>query len=72
MLKEIIMQVEDMKCAGCEGTVRKQLLTLQGVYDARANFKSGAILLNVDVSFKPVEAFKAIKNLGYTPVKPPE
>lgn len=72
MLKEITMQVEDMKCAGCEGTIRKKLLTLQGVYDARANFKSGVILLNVASSFKAVEAFNVIENLGYTAIKPPE
>jgi len=69
MLKEITMQVEDMKCAGCEGTIRKQLLTLKGVYDAQANFKSGVLLLDVEPSFKPMEAFKAIEDLGFTPVK---
>ena len=72
MLKEVVMKVEDMKCAGCEGTIRKQLLMLQGVYDARANFKSGLILLDVEPSFKSMEAFKAVEKLGYTPVKPPE
>jgi copper chaperone CopZ len=72
MLKEITMQVEDMKCAGCEGTIRKQLLMLKSVYDARANFKNGVILLNVGPSFKLEEAFKVIEELGYTAVKPPE
>ncbi|MDQ6955825.1 MAG: heavy-metal-associated domain-containing protein [Mariprofundaceae bacterium] len=72
MLQEVAMKIEDMKCAGCEGTVRKKLLTVKGVYEARANFKSGAVLLNVSSSFQSSEAVKAIRELGYTPVKPTE
>lgn len=63
------MKVEDMKCAGCEGTIRKQLLMLKDVYDARANFRSGMLLLNVESSFKAADAVKVIRDLGFTPVE---
>ncbi len=69
MVKEVTIQIEDMKCTGCEATIRKRLLTLKGVYDARANFKTGQILLNVSSGFQMSEAGKAIGELGYTPEK---
>ncbi len=66
-MREIVIHVEDMKCAGCEATLRKKLLTLNGVYDARANFKNGAVLLSVNSGFQISAADKAIRELGYTP-----
>ncbi len=69
MVKEVTIKIEDMKCTGCEGTIRKRMLTLKGVYDARANFKNGLLLLNVSSSFQMPEADKAIRELGYTPEK---
>ncbi len=69
MVKEVTIKIEDMKCTGCEGTIRKRMLTLKGVYDARANFKSGMLLLNVSSGFQMPEADKAIRELGYTPEK---
>ncbi len=70
MVKEVRLKVEDMKCAGCEATIRKRLLTLKGVYDARANFKTGDVLLNVNSSFQISRADEAIRTLGYTPGTP--
>ncbi len=72
MLQEVEMKIKDMKCSGCEGTVRKKLLTVNGVYEARANFKNGVVLLSVASSFQSAEALKAIRDLGYTPVQPNE
>jgi len=69
MNQELEMKIKDMKCTGCEGTVRKALLKLEGVDDARANFKSGLVLLSVSSSFQSSEAIKVIQNLGYTPIK---
>ena len=72
MTQELEMRIKDMKCAGCEGTIRKALLKLEGVNEARANFKSGLVLLSVSSSFRYPEAIKAIQDLGYTLVKPHE
>jgi len=72
MLQEVEMRIQDMKCAGCEGAVRKKLLTVPGVYEARANFKNGLVLLSVYSSFQLSAATKAIQDLGYTLVQPNE
>jgi len=65
-MREIFMQVTDMKCAGCEATIRKRLLKLDGIYDARANFKTGKLCLNVTHEFQPLDAQSAMAELGYT------
>jgi len=65
-MKEITIKVNDMKCAGCEATIRKELLKLNGVYDARANFKTGDVWMHVnESSFRIAEADEAIRELGY-------
>ncbi|GMQ99581.1 MAG: hypothetical protein BMS9Abin18_0399 [Zetaproteobacteria bacterium] len=67
-MKEMTIRVIDMKCAGCEATIRKELLKLNGVYDARANFKTGDVWIHVNESrFRIAEADEAIRNLGYQP-----
>ncbi len=65
-MREIFMKIKDMKCSGCEGTIRKRLLRLEGVFDARANFKTGKLLLNVTPDFQPSEVPKVMQELGYT------
>jgi len=71
-MREIFMEIKDMKCAGCEATIRKRLLKLAGVYDARANFKTGKLLLNVTSAFQPSEVAKTMQELGYTLVEDTE
>lgn len=66
MLKDVFMKITDMKCAGCESTVRKQLLKLENVYDARASFKTGKLLLSVRQEFQPSEAVQVLQEIGYT------
>jgi len=69
-MKEIAIKVADMKCDGCEATIRKALLKLNGVYDARADHKTGNVWLHVNESrFRIVEADKAIRKLGYEPAE---
>ncbi len=60
------MEITDLKCTGCEATVRKQLLKLESVYDARASFKTGKLMLSVRADFQPPEAVKALLEIGYT------
>ena len=66
MMKEVFMEIKDMKCSGCEATIRKRLLTLKGIYDARANFKNGKLQLNVTSDVQPSEVTRVMKELGYT------
>ncbi len=69
MVTEIFMKITDMKCAGCEATVRKQLLKLESVYDARASFKTGKLMLSVRSDFQPSEAVRILQEVGYTLVQ---
>jgi len=67
-MKEITIKIIDMKCDGCGTTIRKALLKLNGVYDARADYKTGNIWLHVNGShFRIAEADEAIRKLGYEP-----
>jgi len=66
VIRDIFMEITDLKCAGCEATVRKQLLKLESVYDARASFQTGKLMLSVRADFKPPEAVKALQEIGYT------
>lgn len=67
-MNEITIKVADMKCDGCEATIRKALLKLDGVFDARANHKSGEVWLQVNESdFRVSAADAAIRGLDYEP-----
>jgi len=66
-MNEITIKVIDMKCDGCEATIRKALLKLDGVYDARADHKIGNVWLSVRSGFSIVAADEAIRKLGYEP-----
>jgi copper chaperone CopZ len=63
---DIFMNISDLKCAGCEATVRKRLLKLDAVYDARASFRTGKLLLSVRPDFDAAEAVAALREIGYT------
>jgi len=66
-MKNIVIRVTDMKCTGCEATIRKAMLKLDGVYDARADFESGIVWIDVHDGFSIAAADTAIRSLGYTP-----
>lgn len=67
-MKEITIRVNDMKCDGCGVTIRKALLKLNGVYDARVDYKTGNVWMHVNESrFRIAEADEAIRKLGYQP-----
>jgi len=67
-MNEIIIKVIDMKCNGCEATIRKALLKLNGVYDTRADHKTGKVWMQVnEAAFRIAEADEAIRKLGYQP-----
>jgi len=65
-MKEFTIRVTDMKCDGCGATIRKALLKVNGTYDARADYKTGNVWMQVDESrFRIAEADEAIRKLGY-------
>jgi len=66
-MKHLAIRITDMKCAGCESTIRKALLKLDGVYDARGDHKSGLVWIEASDGFSLLRADQAIRELGYTP-----
>ncbi len=67
-LKHITIKLAGMRCDGCENTIRKRLLKLDGIYDARANDKTGEVHLSVNESvFRMTDVDAAIRELGYEP-----
>ncbi len=67
-MKEMVIRIAGMKCDGCEATIRKALLELDGVFDAHANHKTGEIWLQVFESHFSIAAVdKALRKLGYGP-----
>jgi len=67
-MKKMTLRVGNMTCAGCEATIRKALLHLDGIEDAWADHKTGRVWLQVDESrFRIAEVDQAIRQLGYEP-----
>ncbi len=57
-----------MTSNACESTIRKVLLKVNGIYDARADHKTGNVWMHVNEShFHIVEADEAIRKIGYKP-----
>ncbi len=67
-MKEITVRIGGMTCDGCEATIRKALLKLDGIYDARANHKTGHVWVGInESSCRIAEIDRTIRNLGYQP-----
>ena len=67
-MKEITIRVTGMTCDGCEATIRKALLKVNGVSDVRADHKTGNVWMDVnEPRFRITEVDEAIHRLGYKP-----
>ena len=69
MDKRITLIVENLKCGGCENTVRKILEGIQGISNVSVDSTKGSIDFNQEVD--PAITDKAIHFLtkaGYTPL----
>jgi len=50
MVMERSFQVDKTQCEGCETTIEKQLLTVPGVLEAKAEDKTGKVWVRYDVT----------------------
>jgi copper chaperone CopZ len=69
MDKRTALQVENLKCGGCENTVRKILEGIHGVHNVSVDSANGSIVF--DQEDNPAITEKAIRFLtkaGYTPL----
>lgn len=64
-MKEIDLNVEGMKCSGCENRVKNVLKSIDGVEEVEASHESGKvnIKLSKDVSWDEIK--KAIEDLDF-------
>ena len=63
------LYVENLKCGGCENTVRKILEGIQGVSGVVVNSEKGSIEFNQEDNLKITEkAIQFLTKAGYTPL----
>jgi copper chaperone len=46
------IEVENIKCGGCAGTIRKRVMELPGVNDAEVLVEQGVVLIEADESLR--------------------
>ena len=64
-MKELVFNVEDMVCNGCENRVQNALKTIDGVEDVVANHENGTVTvtLNKEVSEDVIK--EKIEDIGF-------
>jgi len=63
---EIVLNVEGMTCDGCEMTIEKGLLTLEGVTEVKANHETGVTIVKADtLKVNKSDLVKVIEKVGY-------
>lgn len=63
------LYVENLKCGGCENTVRKILEGIQGVRNVIVNSENGSIEFDQGDNLKITKkAIQFLKKAGYTPL----
>ncbi len=66
MMKNIVLQVKGMTCAGCAGSIGNALKRSPGVSEAKADFASGKLSVSFDEGKTDEKTIKHIVNeLGY-------
>lgn len=61
----IEMKIGGMSCSGCEGTVRKALLSVPGVKAATVSRDSKSASIEADISVKKDSLSAAVQKAGY-------
>lgn len=64
--KEWNLHIEGMHCISCTLAVKKALLSVPGVRDAKVNFKKESALVTADESVTLREMQRSIAQTGYT------
>lgn len=57
-------QVDNIKCGGCAGRIRQQLLGLSGVSDVQVDIKQGVVRVEADAE-QADAILSRLKRLGY-------
>ena len=65
-MKETILRVEGMSCAGCVNAVRNALVGIAGVREAVVSLEEGSARVVHDEGAAPSDLVAAIEAAGYT------
>ncbi len=69
-VEEVVLNVKGMTCGMCENAVRAQLLKVDGVKDAAADYKKGKAVVKVEEGkAKTDELIKAVEKAGFSASK---
>ncbi len=58
------IEVENIKCGGCAGSIRKGLLALEGVDSVDVNIETGAVEVQADDGLRP-DITRKLASMGY-------
>ena len=61
------IEVENIKCGGCGGSIVKVLQALEGVTSASVDVERGCVMVEGDIAQRPVVAAR-LQQLGYPEV----
>jgi len=64
-VKTIYIEVDNLKCGGCENTIKKQLKKITQVVDVKAHFESSAVEVTFNQTTDESELYSTLKRLGY-------
>ena len=59
------LKVAGMTCGGCEQSVSRALGRLEGVAGVRADFRTGAVVIEAERALDPDEVRRAVEDAGY-------
>jgi copper chaperone CopZ len=66
-VEEVELNVKGMTCGACENAVRAQLLKVDGVKDATADYKKGKAIVKIEEGkAKTDELIKAVEKAGFS------
>lgn len=64
-MKEIIIKVDGMVCAGCENRVQNAVKSMKGIKKVVADHKSGTVTIMVKEEINEIEIKKKIEDIGF-------
>lgn len=64
-MKEIIIKVNGMVCAGCENRIKNALSQIEGVKDVEASFEAGSVKIKADEKVTKEKIEDIITDIGF-------
>ncbi len=66
-MEKAVIDVEGIKCGGCESIIEEKLNSTDGISEAKADHKSGQVRVNFDSALIELEGLKdIIRTQGYS------